>query len=189
MLPTERFAQVEARSALEWRDWLLRHHGQAESVWLVTWKKRPGAPHLSRWEAMDEALCFGWVDGTMRRIDETRVMQLFSPRRHQRWTAMYRERVARLLGEGRMHPAGLAAVEAAKGAGTWEALPEVDALLVPEDLAASLAGLRDPFDALPPSYRRNLLRWVALARRPETRAKRVAEIAAATAEGRRIPQM
>ncbi len=189
MLPTERFAQVEARSGADWRDWLLLHHGQDESVWLVTWKKRPGAPHLGRWDAMDEALCFGWVDGLMRRIDEARVMQLFSPRRHQRWTAMYRERVARLLEEGRMHPAGLRAVEEAKARGTWEALPEVDALLVPPDLEAALAGAREAFEALPPSYRRNLLRWVALAKRPGTRGKRVAEIALATAEGRRIPQM
>jgi uncharacterized protein YdeI (YjbR/CyaY-like superfamily) len=138
---------------------------------------------------MDEALCFGWVDGIMRRIDDDRVMQLFTPRRHQRWTAMYRDRVARLAEEGRMHAAGLRAVEAAQAAGTWEAMPEVDALEVPEDLDAALAGLREAFDALPPSYRRNLLRWVALAKRPETRMRRMAEIAAATAEGRRIPQM
>ncbi len=192
MLPSDRFPQVEVRSADEWRSWLEANHGQDASVWLVTWKKRPGAPHLSRWDAMDEALCFGWVDGLMRRIDDARVMQLFSPRRHQRWTATYRDRVARLVSEGRMHPAGLRAVEEAKAGGTWEAMPEVDALLVPGDLAEALAGrtgLREAFDALPPSYRRNLLRWVALARRPETRSRRVAEIAGATAEGRRIPQM
>jgi uncharacterized protein YdeI (YjbR/CyaY-like superfamily) len=189
MLPSDRFPQVEVRSVAQWRDWLLAHHGQEESIWLVTWKKHAGATHVGRWDAMDEALCFGWVDGIMRRIDDDRVMQLFSPRRHQRWTAMYRDRVARLVEEGRMQPAGLRAVEAAKTAGTWEAMPEVDALEVPEDLDAALGGLRAAFDALPPSYRRNLLRWVALAKRTETRGKRLAAIVAATAEGRRIPQM
>ena len=118
MLPTERFAQVEVRTAAKWRTWLEAHHGQDESIWLVTWKKRPGGPRVSRWAAMDEALCFGWVDGLMRRIDEERVMQLFSPRRHQRWMAMYRKRVARLLEEGRMHPAGLRAIEEARARGT-----------------------------------------------------------------------
>ncbi len=153
MLPTERFAQVEVRWAHDWRNWLLAHHEQVESIWLVTWKKRAGAPHLSRWDAMDEALCFGWVDGLMRRIDDARVMQLFSPRRHQRWTAMYRERVARLLDEGRMHPAGLRAIEEANARGTWVALPEVDALLVPDDLSAALvgAGALGWFEAAAPS--------------------------------------
>ena len=166
MLPSDRFPQVEVRSVAQWRDWLLLHHGQEESIWLVTWKKHAGAAHVGRWEAMDEALCFGWVDGIMRRIDEDRVMQLFSLRRHQRWTAMYRDRVARLTLDGRMHPAGMLAVEAAKAAGSWEAMREGDALEVPEDLDAALAGRRGEFDVLPPAYRRNLLRWGALAKRP-----------------------
>lgn len=192
MLRSDRVPQVEVRSAAEWRDWLLARHGQEESLWLVTWKKRPGAPHVSRHEAMDEALCFGWVDGIMRRIDEARVMQLFSPRRHQRWTAMYRARAAVLIEAGRMHPAGLAAIERARAEGGWEALPEVEALLVPQDLRGVLAAhppALERFEGAAPSCRRNVLRWIALAKRPETRAKRLLTLALHAAEGRKLPQM
>ncbi len=140
MIPTEGFAQVEVRSAAELRAWLLAHHGQAESVWLVTWKKAPGAPYVSVQEVLDELIAFGWIDGLRRKRDDGRTMQLISPRRQQAWAASYKQRAERLEAKGRMHSAGQAAIAAAKAAGRWDETAEIDALVVPEDLTDALRG-------------------------------------------------
>ena len=191
-LPTERFAMVEVPSAEALRDWLAAHHAQAESVWLVRWLKAAGARSVPMDAILDELLCWGWVDGLARTLDAERTLRLASPRRHQRWTRTYKARAARLLAEGRMRAPGLAAIEAATLSGDWDALDHVDALVEPDGLAAALdatAGARAWWDAAAPSYRRNVLRWLALARTDATRAARVAAIARAAAEGRRLPQM
>lgn len=191
-LPLDHLARIEIRSADALHDWLLAHHAQAESVWLVTWKKRPGAPHVTTDEVLDALIAFGWTDGLRRKLDDDRTMQLVSPRKQQAWAQTYKDRAARLEAEGRMHPAGRAAIAAAKAAGLWDATATVDALLIPDDLAAALAATPpagDYFTACPPSYRRNVLRWLHAARRPETRAARIATITAASARGDRLPQM
>ncbi|RYH03557.1 hypothetical protein EU805_07555 [Salipiger sp. IMCC34102] len=108
----DRFAQVPLETEAQLHDWLDRHHGQDDSVWLVTWKKGAG-PHLSRDAVLDALLAYGWIDGRRAARDDGRTMQLISPRRHQRWTRTYRKRVARLTEAGRMRPAGPAAVKAA----------------------------------------------------------------------------
>jgi uncharacterized protein YdeI (YjbR/CyaY-like superfamily) len=189
MIPTEGFAQVEVRSAAELRDWLTAHHVQAESIWLVTWKKAPGAPYVSIPEVLDELIAFGWIDGLRRKLDDARTMQLISPRKQQAWAQTYKDRAARLMAEGRMHPAGLAAIEAAKAAGSWDKTAAVDALEVPGDLAAALGAHVDAFDALAPSYRRNVLRWLHSAKRPETRTARIARIVDSVAREVKLPQM
>lgn len=189
MIATEGFAQVEVRSAEELRNWLAAHHAQAESVWLVTWKKAPGAPYVSIAQVLDELIAFGWIDGLRRKLDEARTMQLISPRRQQAWAQTYKDRAARLETEGRMHPAGLAAIAAAKAAGRWDETAAVDALEVPDDLAAALGDHGDTFDALAPSYRRNVLRWLHGAKRPETRAARIARILDSVARGEKLPQL
>lgn len=192
MIPTEGFAQVEVRSAAELRDWLMAYHAQAESVWLVTWKKAPGAPFVSVGEVLDELIAFGWIDGLRRRLDDARTMQLISPRKQQAWAQTYKDRAARLEGEGRMHQAGLAAIAAAKAAGRWDETAAVDALVIPDDLAAAL--MDQPraaayLDTAAPSYRRNVLRWLHNARRSETRAARIARIVDSAGRGERLPQM
>lgn len=185
-LPDDRFEHVEVASVADLRRWLETHHAREEAVWLVTWKKSAGARHVSRDAVLDELTCFGWIDGIMRRVDDERVKQLVSPRRARPWMRSYQERALRLVSEGRMHPAGLAAVESARASGAWEELRDVDDLLVPEDLAAALAalpGAAETFAGFPPSHRRNVLRWIAVARRTETRARRVAVAAADAARG------
>ncbi len=191
MIETDRFEAVEVGSAAALWDWLAAHHGQANSVWLVTWKKAAGARYVSREEVLDALVAWGWTDGIRRVLDEARTMQLISPRRQQVWAQSYRERVARLRAEGRMQPPGEAAVAAAVRAGLWEAEAAVDALVVPEALAQALEtrGARAAFDAAAPSYRRNVLRWIARAKTAPTRRKRVEAVAEAAAEGRRVPQM
>lgn len=192
MIPTEGFAQVEVRSAAELRAWLLAHHGQAESVWLVTWKKAPDAPYVSVQEVLDELIAFGWIDGLRRKRDDGRTMQLISPRRQQAWAASYKRRAERLEAEGRMHPVGRAAIAAAKTAGRWDDTAEVDALVVPEDLAVALRELPVAeafFLGAAPSYRRNVLRWLHGAKRTETRIARIKQIVEASGRREKLPQM
>ncbi|NEX47784.1 YdeI/OmpD-associated family protein [Pseudotabrizicola algicola] len=192
MIQTEKFAQIEVQSAAALRDWLTLHHAQSDSVWLVTWKKAPGAPYVPVSEVLDELVAFGWIDGVRRKLDAHRTMQLISPRKQQAWAATYKQRAARLEAEGRMHPAGLAAIAAAKAAGRWDETAAVDALQVPPDLAEALAasGSADRFfSAAAPSYRRNVLRWLHNAKRAETRAARIAQIVTASAQARKLPQL
>ncbi|WP_376090831.1 YdeI family protein [Roseomonas sp. CCTCC AB2023176] len=192
MIPTERFEQVEVASLEELRAWLAAHHGQEESVWLVRYRKTVPAKFVDRLAVLDELLCFGWVDGLARKLDERRTMQLISPRRQQAWAQTYKDRAARLEAEGRMQAPGRAAIERSKRLGLWDAYAEVDLLSVPDDLRAVLRAVPQAevwFDAAAPSYRRNVLRWIAAAKRAETRAARVARTVELSAEGRKVPQM
>ena len=191
MIATERFEQVAVASVDELHRWLEVNHAREESVWLVTWKKAEPARYIPHEAVLDALIVFGWTDGLMRKLDDTRVMQLISPRRQQRWAQSYKDRAARLIAESMMRAPGLAAIERAKAAGLWDATADVDALLVPDDLDLALQALaaRARWDALAPSYRRNVLRWVAAARAAPTRGKRVSVAADSTANGQRLPQM
>jgi uncharacterized protein YdeI (YjbR/CyaY-like superfamily) len=180
---------VHADDRATWRAWLEAHHAEARGAWLVTWRPRSGRRGLDYEAAVEEALCFGWVDSTGGRFDEERGKLYFAPRKPRSvWAASNRARVERLSAEGRMAPAGLAAVERAKANGSWDILDAAERMEVPEDLAAALAA-RPPaaaeFAGFAPSARKMLLAWLAVARRPETRAKRAAEIAEAAARGER----
>ena len=190
MIPADRFPQVEVASRAELRAWLLTHHEQPGSVWLVTWKKATGSRWFPRQDVVDELLCFGWTDGVMRRLDEERTMQLISPRRVEHWARSYKRRVEVLTAEGLMHGSGLRAVESAKASGLWSFMDDVDDLVVPDDLAAALAerpGARAFFDAIPPSSRRFALRWIKVAKTGTTRRTRIDTTARLAEEGRRVP--
>lgn len=184
--------RVEVRSAAALHDWLAANHAQEASVLLVTWKAARRDRYVSTAEVLDELIAFGWIDGRRWTLDAERTMQLIAPRRQQVWAQSYKDRAARLIAEGRMTPPGLAAIAASKAAGLWDAAAEVDTLVIPDDLAAALAAkppARERFDCMAPSYRRNVLRWIAGARTPPTRAKRIADAAAATARGARLSHM
>jgi uncharacterized protein YdeI (YjbR/CyaY-like superfamily) len=159
----------------------------------VSWKKHTGNPAVAYEEAVEEALCFGWIDGVLNRVDEDRTMQYFAPRKPKStWARSNKERVARLEAAGHMTDAGRAAVELARGNGSWESLDVIDSLVVPDDLAAALAarsGARDLFDASSESVRRSALAWVYQAKRPETRAARVEQIAAVAGRGEPISSL
>jgi uncharacterized protein YdeI (YjbR/CyaY-like superfamily) len=192
MIPTEGFSKVEIRSVADLHAWLLEHHQQADSVWLVTWKKKPGAPFVSADAVLDELIAFGWIDGLRRKLDDDQTMQLISPRKQQAWAKTYKDRAARLEAEGRMHAAGRAAIDAAKTAGRWDETAAVDALIMPDDLAAALRAQPVAavfFEASAPSYRRNVLRWLYAAKRAETRSERIAKIVESSANARKIPQL
>lgn len=182
--------RVEVTSAIQLREWLVGHHAQDESVWLITYKKSAGSRYVSTSEVLDELVAFGWTDGIRQKVDEDRTMQLISPRRTKPWAKSYKDRAEKLIAEGRMHPAGQASVDAAKATGAWDAMQEVDALEIPNDLTAALAE-RAPalenFRSFPPSTRRNILRWVAQARTDATRQRRISRIAMDAADNVRTP--
>lgn len=172
--------RVEIATAQGLREWLEKNHKQADSVWLVTFKKSSGAKYVSTGEVLDELVAFGWIDGIRQKVDDERTMQLISPRRTKPWAKSYKDRAERLIAEGRMSESGQASVDEAKASGAWDAMNEVDALVIPDDLNEALTHsppALDNFLAFPPSTRRNILRWIALAKKAETRTNRIARIA------------
>jgi uncharacterized protein YdeI (YjbR/CyaY-like superfamily) len=183
----EQEARFQPDSRTEWRAWLEEHHADASGVWLVTWNARTGRPSVSYDEAVEEALCFGWIDGRAGRVDEERTMVRFSPRRPGSvWARSNKERVARLEADGLMTEAGRQVIDAARADGSWTRFDSVEAMLVPDDLAVALAarpGARRHFDAYSASARKGVLGWIALAKRPETRAGRIARAAEAAERG------
>lgn len=176
MIAGEHLQHVEVPSEEALRTWLAEHHDQQAGVWIVTWKKHVPDRHVNHEQVLDQLTRFGWTDGIARRIDDDRTRQLVSPRRTKPWAKSYKDRAERLIAGGRMHPSGLAAVEQAKATGMWDAMKDVDALQVPDDLTVALHA-RPPaavhFHAFPPSVRRSILRWIASARTCETRTKRI----------------
>lgn len=192
MLETDRFLQVQIEKLNDLRTWLDDHHTQTESVWLVRYRKSVPARFVDRSDIIDVLLEYGWIDGLARKLDDERTMQLISPRRHQAWAQSYKTRAERLITQGRMMPAGLAAIAASKAEGLWEAYADIDAFVVPDDLRTALAAQPDAqalFDGAAPSYRRNVLRWIAQAKRPPTRAARIETVVALSAAGQKVPQM
>jgi uncharacterized protein YdeI (YjbR/CyaY-like superfamily) len=177
----------ETRDA--WRAWLAANHAISTGVWLVINKKGSGRPVLAYDDLVAEALCFGWVDSVPNKLDETRYRLMVTPRKPGSvWSAANKTRIARLLEAGLMAPAGLAALAAAKADGSWDALAASDALVPPPDLAAALAAspvALATFEAFSASSRKNILQYVLSAKRPETRARRIAETVALAAEGLR----
>lgn len=181
---------VEVSSAAGLRRWLEKHHAQSESVWLVTFKKAAEERYVSTADVLDELVAFGWIDGIRRKVDDERTMQLIAPRRTKPWAKTYKDRAERLIAEGRMHDAGQAAIDEAKATGAWDTMADVDALVVPGDLQNALVGsppALEHFLGFPPSTRRNILRWIALARTDETRNRRIDRIRRDAAANVRTP--
>jgi uncharacterized protein YdeI (YjbR/CyaY-like superfamily) len=192
MIETDRFAKVELSSVTELHQWLAAHHAQPDSVWLVTFKKHVPARYISTSEVLDALLCYGWIDGIRRKLDGDRTMQLVSPRRQQIWAQTYKDRAARLIADGRMAPAGLATIATSQRDGLWDAMADVDALVVPSDMQAALNALppaADHFAVAAPSYQRNVLRWIKSAKTLPTRARRIGLAVDYSARSARLPQM
>lgn len=183
---------VEAEDRATWRAWLEANHATASGAWLVTRRAASGRSTLDYEASVEEALCFGWVDSRLGKVDEQRTKLYFAPRRpRSAWSASNKARIARLTAAGLMAQAGIAAVERAISNGTWEALDAVERLLVPADLEAALDAAppaAECWAAFPRSTRRGILEWIALAKRPETRAARVEETALLAARNERANQ-
>ena len=190
MIKTENFEQVVVENQADLREWLLEHHQQEASVWLVTYKKSEKEKYVSREEVLDELLCFGWIDGIRRKRDEKTSMQLIAPRKAQHWAKSYKERAAKLIEEGKMHAAGQASIDRGKASGLWHFMDDIDALILPEDLKKALNALPSAatfFDNINPSSKRFVLRWIKLAKTEKTRKSRILKVAQLATKGEKLP--
>lgn len=190
MLKTENFKKVEIESQAQLRNWLQSNYSQEEGVWLVTFKKSEKEKYVSRDEVLDELICFGWIDGIRRKLDNTRTMQLITPRRVQHWAKTYKDRAARLIEENKMHPSGLDSIKQGKESGLWHFMDDVDNLVIPEDLEVALHkrdGAFDFFNHINDSSKRFVLRWIKLAKTQKTRNNRIEKIAKLSSMGEKLP--
>jgi uncharacterized protein YdeI (YjbR/CyaY-like superfamily) len=178
--------RLEPATVEEWSTWLRDHHTQPQGVWLVS-PRNAAERSFSYEEAVIEALRFGWVDSTVKPVDEVRSMQWFSPRRaSSMWTRINKGRVARLEEAGLMEPAGAAAIAVAKETGMWTLMDAVEDLVVPDDLGAAFdrhPGAREHWESWSASAQKLILTWIVLAKRPETRATRIEVTAEKAARG------
>jgi uncharacterized protein YdeI (YjbR/CyaY-like superfamily) len=183
---------IHPLSRQEWRAWLIENHTRTEGVWLIMYKKASGKPRVDYEEAVEEALCVGWIDSKGNKLDDERTMLWIAPRQPgSGWSKPNKDRVERLMAAGLMLPAGLAKIEAAQQDGSWTALDSVERLEIPPDLQAAFDAhlpAAQNFEAFPRSVKRGILEWISNARKPETRAKRIDETARLAAENVRANQ-
>ena len=172
--------RVRPKSRKAWRDWLAKNHASSNGVWLVYAKKHTGLPSLTYNDAVEEALCFGWIDSKINPIDDAFYMQVFTPRKQESaWSALNKARVERLLAGRLMAPAGLAMVKAAKDSGTWNTWKQVEELTIPPDLEQAIRANPDAsrnWVSYSASRRKGVLYRLAGAKRPETRARYLRDI-------------
>jgi uncharacterized protein YdeI (YjbR/CyaY-like superfamily) len=168
------------KTRAKWRAWLEKNHDKNKGLWLAYYKKNSGKSSVSYEEALEEALCFGWIDSTVNRLDDERYMQKWTPRNEKSiWSAANKARVKKLIAEGKMAPSGLAKVAAAKRNGSWTKIDRIELRAeVPEELLDALAlhpSIEVKFNTLAPSQKKLYSWWIESAKRPETRARRIAE--------------
>jgi uncharacterized protein YdeI (YjbR/CyaY-like superfamily) len=173
-------SRVRPKSRKAWRNWLEKNHASSKGVWLVYAKRRSELPSLTHNDAVEEALCFGWIDSKVNPIDDSFYMQVFTPRKRASvWSALNKARAERLLAAGLMTPAGLSVVNAAKESGAWNAWKDVDELEVPLDLEKAIKANPETartWASYTPSRRKGILYRLAGAKRPETRARYLRDI-------------
>jgi uncharacterized protein YdeI (YjbR/CyaY-like superfamily) len=183
---------VHPLTRADWRAWLADNHQRDEGVWFVRFKKSSGKASFELHEAIEEAICFGWIDSLPRKLDEEQTMLYFAPRKKgSNWSALNKTRAEKMIEAGLMTPAGMEKIEDAKADGSWSALDAVEALVIPPDLAEAFndyPSARENFEDFPRSVKRGILEWILNAKRPETRQKRVDETARLAAENIRANQ-
>ena len=175
----ENVKTFRAKTRKAWRKWLEKNHAKKKGVWLVMYRKDSEVPNVNYAEAVEEALCFGWIDSVKKKRDTESSIQLFSQRKAKsNWSKLNRERVNKLTKQGLMTPRGQAMVDLAKRTGTWTALEEVENAVIPSDLKKlfnSNVIAFNNFQAFPPSSKKIILTWILSAKTPETRRKRIME--------------
>jgi len=175
----------------QWRKWLSTHYKSEPGIWLVFYKKGTGEPTISYEASVEEALCFGWIDSIIKKIDEEKYARKFTPRKDgSYWSALNKKRATKMIKQGKMTKTGLAKIEAAKKTGLWnkDGRPEIS-WDVPPELAKALARNKKAkanFDGLAATYRRHYIGWIATAKRPETKKKRVSEAVALLEKGMKL---
>lgn len=171
-----------AKDRKAWRKWLQKHHAKEAGVWLIYYKKNSGKTRVSYDDAVEEALCFGWIDSIMKPVDEDKYMQKFTPRKIKSvWSALNKKRVEKLVEQKLMAPAGMAIIDTGKQNGSWEQLDHVENFIVPPDLKKFFSKNKKVlkyFEGLGKFRQKTWLYRLHNAKLPETRAKRIAELVA-----------
>lgn len=175
------YTRFHPLSREEWRQWLMQNHLLLQGVWFVYYKKETGKPRVTYDEAVEEALCFGWIDSLPRKLDSERTMLKFTVRKPKSvWSALNKRRVEKLIRDKKMMPAGLASIRLAQSNGSWDTLTETDQQAatgtIPPDLEKRFARNKKAaahFSAFSESIRRQFLYWISSAKRPETRKARL----------------
>jgi len=188
----ENAARAHFETAAQWRAWLEENHATSQGIFVVSWRKPTGKPAMTYNEMVEQALCFGWVDSRASRLDDQRTMLWFTPRRTgSGWSRPNKDRIGILQAAGLMHPSGQAVVDSSHEDGSWNLLDEIDNIEVPIDLQQAFVdrpGSGTNFAAFSASARKALLTWIATAKTPGTRARRVAETAEKAARGEKANQ-
>lgn len=170
---------TQAKNAAAWRKWLEKNHEKETCVWLLIHHKDSGVPSVYYAQAVEEALCFGWIDSRPNKRDDKSYYLFFAKRKPKsRWSKINRQRVSKLARLGKITAAGLAMVNLAKKTGTWSALDHIDNMVIPSDLMSALTANKKAhqhFDAFPPSSKKIILEWISNAKRAETRTRRIDE--------------
>jgi len=172
--------QVYAANRAEWREWLANNHRKESGIWLVFYKKHTGRPSLEYNAAVEEALCFGWIDSIIKRLDEDRYVRKFTPRKaNSRWSELNKKRVKELISKGLMTKFGLKKISLSKESGLWEKhdRPQIP-FEIPKELKKALLKNRKAnefFSVLAPTYQKQFIGWIAVAKRQETKDRRVKE--------------
>ncbi len=173
------------KSRQDWRKWLKKNHQKKQSIWLIYYKKQSTVPTLSYSDAVDEALCFGWIDSTKKTRDSESYIQFFCKRKpNSVWSKINKAKIDGLIKEGLMEAAGLESIERAKQNGSWSIMDDVEELIIPKDLSAAFkkhTGAKEYFESLSKSVKKQLLHWIVTAKRTETREKRIHELASLAA--------
>lgn len=168
-----------AKDRKEWRSWLMTNHMNQKSVWLIIYRKNAQTKSVNYEEAVEEALCFGWIDSKPNKRDEESFYQFFAKRNPtSNWSKINKDRIKKMTEEGLMTPAGLEMVNKAKENGSWSALDEVEEIVIPADLKKLLTKNKMAsvfFDAFPRSVKKGILEWILNAKKVETRNKRIEE--------------
>ncbi|MCE2733393.1 MAG: YdeI/OmpD-associated family protein [Flammeovirgaceae bacterium] len=190
--PIQESNSFYAKDLAAWHKWLAENHNLKEFVWLILFKKNSKTPCITLQDAIDEALCFGWIDSKPNKRDAESYYLFFAQRKPKSvWSKINKEKVKRLLAEGRIQKAGLRKIEQAKKDGSWDILNEIEELIMPEDLKTALDKNRkanEYFEAFPPGIKKGIYQWIISAKKTETREKRIETTVQFAAENKRANQ-
>ena len=183
--------QLYVTNRNEWRDWLSKNYTAEAGIWLIFYKKETSRPTIAYEAAVEEALCFGWIDSIIKKIDAAKYVRKFTPRSGKsKWSQLNKKRANKMVKQGRMTEVGLAKIKTAKKTGLWAKDPRSQISLdIPPEFAKVLARnkkAKETFDKLAPSYRRHYIGWITVAKRPETKKRRIEESIALLEKGKRL---
>ena len=179
--PVKNPEELHMNSRHDWRAWLQKNHDTGKEVWLIFYKKHTGKPNISYDEAVEEALCFGWIDSIIKKIDDEKFVRKFTPRKpDSKWSESNKKRASKMINEGKMTEAGMALISHAKDRGIWQKRPQIRRdLAIPRYVETALKSNEkalENFNKLAKSYKKQYIGWVDSAKREETRKRRLAEI-------------